>query len=402
MLVRKRHNMPSIMLVDKEPAHLNRLVQQLAQVFPDWSVYALSSASEAAELLTAKKFDAVISELYLPEKVGDHLLDLAANTNPKSLRVLLCEDIRQGSYFTSIGVCHQFLPKPVQVTELSSAILRAISLRNIFEKPAITDLISKTSCFPALPDTYLKIIKLLRKEDYLQSELLEVLHQDITVTAELLKLANSALLGYRRKITNLSQAITILGTNTIKVAVLAINTFSRVENKKFSKFNISALWKHSFEVASLAASLASKDKNCRHLRDDVLTAGVLHDIGKLILIENFPEQYEEVKRLEYETFVFSNDAEMQIFGTSHQEIGAYVLGLWGLPDQILEAVAFHHLPNNCTYRQKSVLSFIASANMLSKDLSPLQNGTQINDLCTYLDDIHADIEKEKLLAHLGR
>lgn len=385
-----------ILVIDNDTKALGDLKTELALIKPDWQITTLSSPATAAELVEQHDYDMVLTELKMPYMVGDQLLKHIGKCSRQTLRIIMSSEKEKAEQLTSLGAAHQFVAKPVNPKEVVELALRAHSLRNVLRDAKLTKLLSKTSGIPALPDTYLKIIRLLRREDYLQSALIETLSQDPAVVSQILKVANSALFGRQRKIASIMDAVTLLGTNTIRTIVLAVETFGKVDKEKFERFHLQGLCDHCFEVGSLAAKLAAQSPETRKLKDDALTAGVMHDIGKLILIDNHPEDYQGALDFQEISGVSLIEAEEKVFGCTHQEVGAYVLGLWSLPDSIVEAVAYHHQPELCNYNRKCVLSFVAAANVLADDYSLRRHDSEAKRVASYLEDIGAELEAEKV------
>jgi putative nucleotidyltransferase with HDIG domain len=165
------------------------------------------------------------------------------------------------------------------------------------------------------------------------------------------------------------QAVSLLGLDTIKTLVLSIHIFSQFDQAKFSQLNIAQIWKHSLKVGLFAKVIARAENQPQIQVDDALMAGLLHDVGKLVLAVNFPKEYMAVTELvEIESLTVS-EAEAKIMaGTTHAEIGAYLMGLWGLPRSIVKAIAFHHRPYPDMMQSFNCLLAVHIANLLEHDL----------------------------------
>jgi HD-like signal output (HDOD) protein len=126
--------------------------------------------------------------------------------------------------------------------------------------------------------------------------------------------------------------------------VLCINVFSQFNPITLEKLGISTLWEHSVRTALYAKTIARYENADKKTVDYSFIGGVLHDIGKLILADNSPVQYFSALSTSTRKDIELYEAEIDIFGATHSQVGAYLLGLWGLPHPIVEAVAFHHCP----------------------------------------------------------
>jgi putative nucleotidyltransferase with HDIG domain len=164
------------------------------------------------------------------------------------------------------------------------------------------------------------------------------------MTAKVLQLVNSAFFGRSRAISNPTEAASYLGLVRIQQLCLTVYAFRQFEPQNCPYFSIERLWSHSVATAVLGKRLAESSMETRKFADDVYTAGLLHDIGKLVLVSRIPEDYSNAVNWAREHEVPGWQAEQELLHATHAEVGAYLLGLWGLPDAIVEAVAYHHRP----------------------------------------------------------
>ena len=176
-----------------------------------------------------------------------------------------------------------------------------------------------------------------------------------------------------------AQAVNLLGLDTLNSLVLAVEVFSSFDPKKISARVLTRIWQHSVQTGTLARALAQEEAFDKNAIDDAAMAGLLHDLGKLILMDNFPEAYTQVLTAVRETGSQVHMAEHDIFSVSHAEVGAYLLGLWGLPQSIVEAVAFHHLPSQCPLDQTAaMLSQIGLLTLPGQCLEKLYQGQTLS------------------------
>jgi HD-like signal output (HDOD) protein len=212
--------------------------------------------------------------------------------------------------------------------------------------------------------------------------------QDAAMTAKILQLSNSALFGVRRRISDPKDAVLYLGLDTLKALALGVKVFSQFTVRPLSHFSIDALGNHTMLAGILARKIATAEGASKHEIEDSFMAGLLHDIGKLVLVSAVPERYEEAMKLAEMGDVPLCAAERQIFGTTHSEVGTYLLWLWGLPDSVVEAVAYHHVPGCCPARQFGPLTAVHAANVLAHESRDANGAASIPGLdMEYLDQL---------------
>ena len=282
---------------------------------------------------------------------------------------------------------HQYLFKPCQAAALKSTINRACALRDLLAQDSLKRLVSRMESLPSLPSIYTELVDLLQSPDCSIQTVGEVIARDLGMTAKILQLVNSAFFGIPRHISSPAQAVGLLGLDTVRALVLTVGIFSKFEKEGVPLFGIDALWNHSIRTGAICKAVALKQKMDRQMVDDTFMAGLLHDVGKLVLIANIPENYGALLREAKEQEASVYEKEVQALGTSHAEVGAYLLGLWGIPDTIVEAVAFHHAPKNCLAEGPVPLTIVHVANGLEHDGNrslPMENAVSRIDF-SYLE-----------------
>jgi putative nucleotidyltransferase with HDIG domain len=195
------------------------------------------------------------------------------------------------------------------------------------------------------------------------------------MTAKVLQLVNSSFFGLPQHVTYPKHAVSLLGLNIIRPLVLTANAFAQYEDPCIDGFSLEQSIQHSLAVATLAKKIAESGSNDNQLVDDAFIAGMMHDIGKLILAVNKSEEYAESLLIAKSKHLPLWEAEMQVFQTTHAEIGAHLLGLWGLPNPIVEAVAFHHRPSDACSGGFTPLTAVHIADVLQQPHFPGDEST---------------------------
>jgi putative nucleotidyltransferase with HDIG domain len=203
-----------------------------------------------------------------------------------------------------------------------------------------------------------------------------------------LQVVNSAFFGLVRKISNPKEAVMLLGTETIKALVLSVKIFSEFNQKKYAWFNFNELFNHSMSVSMFAQTISKQERLDQYLVNNALMAGMFHDLGKLILVTNFEEAYQEIlieaRRNGKNLWELENDR----FGTSHAEIGAYLMGLWGLDYPVIEAIAYHHCPGKSLAASAGLLTAVHFGDAYDRQKMDENNSGEIKQLDRrYLDNL---------------
>ncbi|MCF8067373.1 MAG: HDOD domain-containing protein [Desulfobacterales bacterium] len=200
-----------------------------------------------------------------------------------------------------------------------------------------------TTCiqsFPTLPTVVNRVMEITANPESSASELMAVIRPDVSLTAVILKTSNSAFFGLSRKVSTLEQAITILGFKEIRNVVIARAVFDSFKHlKKDKQFNINIFWEHSF-VCGLAAKIIAKE--LKYPANEFFIAGLIHDIGKLVMYMTLPGQYSLL--LEESKAEGKRELELEIdkFGLTHDDVGMRLLKRWLFPDNLIAAVGYHH------------------------------------------------------------
>jgi HD-like signal output (HDOD) protein len=299
------------------------------------------SAKQALDLMGENEFDVVVSDMRMPGMDGADLLAEIQNKYPHSIRIMLTGQADDESTLRTIGVVHQFLAKPCDPEKLRGILIRASALHRLMIDGKLKDIISSIDTLPSLPTVYAKLQKKIRDPEASLDDIGDIISQDIAMTAKVLQLVNSAFFGLYQKVESPGRAVKLLGLDTIKALVLGTQIFSEIKIAS-NDFSAEFLWMHSMMVGTLAKKIADLEGVAKEIVSNCFIAGVLHDIGKLILISKMPQHYNEVVLLAKEENLTLRQAERTIFKATHCDMGAYLTGLWGFSSDIVEAIGFHH------------------------------------------------------------
>ena len=333
-----------ILFVDDEPMVLKGLQRTLRKMRDEWEMTFASSSKEALDILGAEPYDVIVSDLRMPEMDGTQLLAEVKSKHPEVVRIILSGQVEQEATFKSVQLAHQSLSKPCDADILKHTLNKLFGLRNLLEDESIKRIVSQTETLPSLPAVYTEVISELQSPEPSVQKVGDIIANDLAMAAKILQVVNSAFFGLVRKISNPKEAVMLLGTETIKALVLSVKIFSEFNQKKFAWFNFDDLFNHSMSVSMFAQTITKEEHLDQNLVNHSLMAGMFHDLGKLILVTNFQAPYQKLLTEARQTGQNLWDLENDLFGTSHAEIGAYLMGLWGLEYPVIEAIAYHHCP----------------------------------------------------------
>jgi len=327
-----------------------------------------ASGQEALDLMATKPFDVIVSDMRMPGMDGATLLTEVMNRHPQTVRFVLSGQSDEETIFRSIGPTQQFMAKPCDPEVLKATVDRAFALRDQLNSEDIKRLVSQMPVLPPLPESYKRLMDELRSPDCSIGAVGRIIGSDVGMTAKILQWVNSAFFGVRQHVSNPTQAISFLGLDTIRALVLMLGAFSHVAEAKLpAGFSFDGFCQHSIAVGAYAQAICKSEGLGDKDLSDTFTGAILHDSGMLILAINRLTQYREVLSRTLRDPVALTDAELEAFGCTHAEVGAYLLGLWGLPDPVVEAVAFHHRPSECPAQHFSPLTAVHVADYLEHE-----------------------------------
>ena len=358
--------MKRILFVDDEPLILEALQRSLYPMHREWEMRFASSGAEALRVLAEWPADVVVSDMRMPQMNGAQLLNEVKQRHPRTARLILSGFSDLEMIMQCISGTHQFLSKPCTSEFLRNVVGRALEIEGWVNNDQVKALVSRLGKLPTMPSLYFDILKQLDSPEGDLDEVGAKIAQDPGMTAKMLQLVNSAFFGLRRQLTSPTEAVMQLGLETIKSLVLGIHVFSEHEVSGDSGISMKELWHHSLATGTSARRIAQWERQEKKIVEESFTAGLLHDVGRLVLAANLPGQYAQAVQHSQREMVPLMDAERVIFGTSHTEVGAYLLGLWGLPISLVEAAMFHHAPGHCGTRIFGPLGIIHVANVLEQ------------------------------------
>ncbi len=378
-----------ILFVDDEPLLLDMYRLLFESEEAAWDIAFASGAEEALQLMEQAPFDVVVSELHLSGMTGVDLFREVSKRYPQTSRLVVADQADQEEAASELKVTHQFLSKPFDSNALRSTIWRVCAVENGAIDEKIKALLAQNYSVPSLPSLYFRIMRAMDSPDASLAEIGGIVAQDPGMTAKILQLVNSAFFGIRRRVTNPAEAVQYLGVQKVRSLALSVHVFSCFDQARVGSFNLARVWNHSIATGQIAQKICKSERAGDTAMEEAYVAGMLHDVGKVMLVSGDPARYAQAIALARERCVPLVEAEREIFGVTHAEVGAYLLGLWGLPISIVEAIALHHAPSRTVMKTFSPLTAVHFASWMENQMSQ-----------PAIKTVHAEADTE-YLARLG-
>ena len=359
--------MKRILFVDDEQQILDGLRDLLRKQRKQWDmVFALGGEAALAELERGR-FDVVVSDMRMPGIDGTTLLQKVKDQYPATARIILSGHAEREAVVNALPVAHQFLSKPCDAEVLRTVVERACGLQALLQDDNVKSVIGKIDRLPSAPRTYWALTHAAARPDVGLADLAKIVEEDPAMAAKVLQLVNSSYFGLAQRQTSVQQAVAYLGVELLKALTLTAHVFVSAATAAIPGFALDALQAHSMLAARIAKRLLADKKRAA----EAFTAALVHDIGKLVLAMGVPDRFGEAVRSARETARPDHVVEKELLGVTHAEVGAYLLGLWGLPLTIVEAVAYHHQPELVAPTDTVVAVHVANAlSHLALDAAP--------------------------------
>ncbi|MBS1796457.1 MAG: HDOD domain-containing protein [Acidobacteria bacterium] len=354
--------MINVLFVDDDANILQAMRRLLHPLRRDWSCWYAQSGPEALAVLAEQPVDVIVTDMRMPWMDGAELLTEVRDRYPEIIRIILSGYSEKDSAMRSLTAAHQYLSKPCEPEVLQNTIERVFSLRGILNNDALRTFVAKIPNIPSLPHLYSALLDELGRPEPSTPKVAGIIRQDPGMTAKLLQIVNSAFFSLKRRVSDVKEAIDLLGLETIGALTFGLGIISQFEAAPGAEKRLGELWSHCLEVGARARKIARR--YAPSAAADSFTAGLLHDVGEFLLAVNLPDEFDRVKKMKIEEEMTTMEAEQRVLGATHAEVGAYLLGLWGLPRQVVEAVAYHHEPERTGLEGFSAVTAVHIADAL--------------------------------------
>lgn len=363
----------NVIFVDDDRNVLDGLKRMLRPLRKKINMTFMENARSALDTMKNQRFDLIISDMRMPGMSGAELLNEVKRLYPETIRIILTGQSSEDAIINTIGVTHQFLDKPCEPERLKNVILRALFIKSLMTSPVLETIVSGIDSLPSLPELYQEVREKVADPESSMQDIGACIERDVAMSAKIMQLITSAFFGHFKNVNTPSRAVNILGIETVNTLILSMDIFRQYEERDNLAFSLKGLWEHSLLTAKAAKAIAVMETEKESVHDEAFMSGMLHDIGKLVLASGMPDKYNEVLQLCRDEKISTYTAETKIFGKGHAEVGGYLLGLWGLPGTVMEAVAYHHQPSNYPSNQFDVLTALYAADFFVRKMYPSDN-----------------------------
>ncbi|MFT3905585.1 MAG: HDOD domain-containing protein [Steroidobacteraceae bacterium] len=331
--------MKQVLFVDDEPMILDGLRQVLHRQRARWQMSFAASAAEALELLKQKSFDVIVSDMRMPGMDGAALLQQIRSRYPRTARLILSGHSSRDELLRALPVAQQLLSKPCPPDALCAAVERVCRIQELIANDAVRRLLGKVESLPSLPQSYHQLSVALLDPDTSAADLAAIVERDTALTVKTLQLVNSAYFGLAAPTTSVLKAVRHIGVDLLRALVASNQIYGAVSAELFRQGPLRNLPERAMRKAQLARRILI---DLGQPSDAAFAAGLMLDAGLIVLalgdaglLARMWEQCRAQRRALYEV-------EREHLGATHAEVGASLLGLWGLPAELVELVGHHH------------------------------------------------------------
>jgi HD-like signal output (HDOD) protein len=365
-----------IIFVDDDVNILSGLRRMLRLMRNEWEMTFAHGGQKALDALAENPYDVIVSDMRMPGISGAQLLNKVKEQYPQMVRIALSGQTSKEAILNSVGPIHQYISKPCDADTLKHTISHVCSLQGFLANEKLLGLITQLESLPSISSLYSELMQEVQSDKASIDKVAKIISRDVGMSVKVMQLVNSAFFGVRQNVFKISQAVALLGLETITALVLSAKVFSQFEQHHSENFSINSLWGHSMQVGKRAKLIAQAENAANEIVEYSMVAGMLHDVGKLVLAVNLPDEYEEIISLAAQENTAIHQVERKIIAITHAEVGAYLLGLWGFSNVIIESLAFHHRPQESSAKEFTALTAVHVADVLTNEIESASNKTK--------------------------
>jgi HD-like signal output (HDOD) protein len=359
----------SIYVVDDQAPVLETTVLVLRSLGRDWEVTGFTDPLAALAAVKAKSPDAILSDELMPGMQGSQLLEQVRIASPTTIRLIMSGCVALDK-LTLITSAHQYIAKPFDAFKLRDLIERSFVAQERVNNQGLQSLVTSIRSIPSLPQAHQSLLKELEDSDTPSATIARLIGGDPGLSVKVLQLANSALFGRGYLVTSPIDAVSCLGTDMVAAIVLSQSVFRHYESLKHREVDLPRVWAHCWGTACLAQYLCREKKLPHKTGEEAFLAGLLHEAGRFILVDNFPDQFQAACNGARDSKIPLDASLRRVFQTSPCQISSYVLELWGLPGAVINGISLLDNPEKDPAPGFSMTSALYIADRLASHTFP--------------------------------
>lgn len=342
---KSQNEMTNVLFVLKDRSQGNLYSENIPAIDSSWSVNIADNTKDAVDFVRGNDIDVIICDDEVADSKGLDVISSCSHERPGVLSFLRKSNSPTKEESIALSEKKVFvLPENLEEEGIYSHISRRVLLKSLSENLNLLSVIRKMKKMPTIPQLYHQITRELRKEDGSIEFVAGLISKEPSMATRILKAVNSPayVLGY--EITEVVHALLFLGKEATQAQILADSVFNSYPNQSVAGLNLQEVWKHSINVSAIARRISMSIDSNKKSAEIACTAGVVHDLGKVLMATNLPDHYQQAVNYAKEERVPLVQAEEKVFGTNHAQVAASLMGLWSIPFRILNSVAYHHNP----------------------------------------------------------
>lgn len=363
------------LFVDDDSNILQGLRRMLRPMRNEWDMSFANSGEQALELLGEGDFDIIVTDMRMPQMDGAQLLTHVKKLNPGIARIVLSGQADKEAILSTASVAHQFLSKPCPPEIIKSTVINAVKLKEWLGDDNMIKLVSGIDALPSVPSVYQELVEEVSSMENSLSRIGGIFTKDLALSAKVLQLAHSSFFGPALHVESIGKTAQYLGSELLRTLALSDFVFKPWEGET-GRGKIGEIAAHAQMTGFMAEAIARDMSEDAVLIEESFQAGILHDIGALILLAYFTEQYLATCEKAAEQGRPLYQVEIEEFGCSHYQLGGSLLGLWGLPEPIVEAAACHHNLSECQLPADG-FSAVMAVHLANAVLNHCQDGDEL-------------------------
>ncbi|MDO9140887.1 MAG: response regulator [Methylobacter sp.] len=349
----------NILFVDDDENITNGIMRQLRPYRGEWQLFIAKNGDQALKIMAKQPIDLIVSDIVMPGMGGDELLKTVCELYPATVRMVLSGYTDEKTLKISLEVAHQYLSKPCNAETLRESISQVFKIQACVRNPQIITGVGDLNKLPPLPKIYQELNAAITDEDSTIRDIADIFARDMVLSAKLLQLVNSPYFGLKRTVSNLTDAISLIGLKKLSSLVLSVHirTSFPANNPDIQGY-IEYLWQDACRASELARLISLSEEQQEDRPDQAYLGGLLHNMGLLIFLSRGGDKLKNLISAVQNTDTPIAELETAIFGFTRSEAAAYVLSLWKIPPRIIEAILLQNTPMDSDYEGVNALTAV--------------------------------------------